>query len=159
MMYKSFKYIQYPPKGTQQIHSCPSSTKWEYRDKYIWMMQKKSNKVESEIYVIEYAITMTEPYSPWQNRADGAIRELKRRMQRKMHACHVPRPLWDYCFRWSCDVHAKTAHACYKLDGQTPFEVIMGTTPDITSLIHFDFYEPIWFYDEMSTFPKLKRAI
>jgi transposase len=32
----------------------------------------------------------TEPYSPWQNRAEGGIRELKRQVHRKMVGKQVP---------------------------------------------------------------------
>ena len=33
----------------------------------------------------------------------------------------------------------------------------MGDTPDISSLLPFDFYDPIWYYDETSSFPEPKR--
>lgn len=35
--------------------------------------------------------TYSEPHSPWQNRAEAGIRELKRHVHRKMKARHVPR--------------------------------------------------------------------
>jgi transposase len=40
----------------------------------------------------EYEIqtTYTEPYSPWQNRAEGGIRALKRLVHRKMTAKRAP---------------------------------------------------------------------
>jgi hypothetical protein len=40
----------------------------------------------------EYSIptSYTEPHSPWQNRAEGGIQELKRHVSRKMKACNVP---------------------------------------------------------------------
>jgi hypothetical protein len=43
----------------------------------------------------DYSIpcTSTEPYSPWQNRAEGGIRELKRHVHRKMKARNVPQDL------------------------------------------------------------------
>jgi hypothetical protein len=104
-------------------------------------------------------ITTTEPYSPWQNRAEGAIRELKRHVQRKMHSRQVPQSLWDFCCAWACDVRSKTAHKSFELDGRTPYEMIMGSTPDISSLIDYDFYEPIWYYDELSNFPEPKRKM
>ncbi len=40
--------------------------------------------------------TQTEPYSPWQNRAEGGIRELKRHVSRKMKSQNVPLKLWDF---------------------------------------------------------------
>ena len=32
----------------------------------------------------------------------------------------------------------------------------MGTTPDISSLIDFDFYQPVWYYDQLAEFPEPK---
>ena len=42
-------------------------------------------------------LKQTEPYSPWANAAEGAIRELKRSFRRKMLRSKVPRRLWDHC--------------------------------------------------------------
>ncbi len=109
----------------------------------------------------EYCIpsTSTEPYSPWQNRAEGGIRELKRHVHRKMKARNVPLRLWDFCCKWSCDVRNKTAGNNFLLEGRTPYEVIHGHTPDISSLMDYDFYEPVWYYDELSQFPEPKRLM
>jgi hypothetical protein len=38
-----------------------------------------------------------EPYSPWQNRADGRIRELKKTIPRMTFRTRSPKRLWDYC--------------------------------------------------------------
>ena len=38
-----------------------------------------------------------EPHSPWQNAAEGAIRELKRGAARKMSKTGSPMTLWDDC--------------------------------------------------------------
>jgi len=42
-------------------------------------------------------IKVTEPYSPWQNAAEGAIRELKKGAGRKMAKSRAPAKLWDHC--------------------------------------------------------------
>jgi hypothetical protein len=106
----------------------------------------------------EYEIpsTTTEPYSPWQNRAEGAIQELKQHVHRKMKTRNVPQKLWDFCCKWSCDVHSKTASGNFILEGRTPYEIVMGDTPDISSLTGYDFYEPVWYYDKISSFPAPK---
>ncbi len=39
----------------------------------------------------------TEPYSPWQQAAEGCIRELKCGVSRKMIKTGSPRVLWDHC--------------------------------------------------------------
>jgi len=103
------------------------------------------------------ATTYTEPYSPWQNRAEGGIRELKRHVHRKMKTNKVPTRLWDFCCKWSCDIRNKTSSNHFQLEGRTPFEALMGTTPNISSLIDFDFYQPVWYYDQLAEFPEPKR--
>jgi hypothetical protein len=99
----------------------------------------------------------TEPYSPWQNRAEGGIRELKRHVHRKMVSKRVPQRLWDFCCQWACEVKNKSASTLYTLHDRTPFEATLGDTPDISSLIPFDFYAPIWYNDELSAFPEPKQ--
>jgi len=42
-------------------------------------------------------LMQTEPYSPWQNAAESAIRELKRGVGRKMVKTGSPKKLWDHC--------------------------------------------------------------
>ena len=42
-------------------------------------------------------VKQTEPYSPWQNVAEGAIREVKRGAGRKMAKMASPAKLWDHC--------------------------------------------------------------
>jgi hypothetical protein len=41
--------------------------------------------------------TYTEPHSPWQNRAEGGIRELKKHVHHKMVSKGVPQRLRDFC--------------------------------------------------------------
>jgi hypothetical protein len=103
--------------------------------------------------------TYTEPYSPWQNRAEGGIRELKQHVQRKMTSKHVPPRLWDFCCKWSCEVRNKTASNLYALEGHTSYEATLGRTPDISSLTAFDFYDVMWYYDEVRQFPEPKRKL
>ncbi len=102
--------------------------------------------------------TYTEPKSPWQNRAEGHIRETKRHIHRKMKANKVPKRLWSYCAKWSCDVRNKTSSNLFALEGRTPYEAIYNHTPDISSLCEFDFYEPVWYY-EPNEFPEDKRIL
>jgi hypothetical protein len=41
--------------------------------------------------------TETKPNSPWQNRVEAGIRELKRNVSRLMRRANSPLSLWDYC--------------------------------------------------------------
>jgi hypothetical protein len=37
----------------------------------------------------------------------------------------------DFCVKWSCEIHSKTASNNFTLEGCTPYEVVLGNTPDI----------------------------
>jgi hypothetical protein len=43
------------------------------------------------------------------------------------------------------------------MEGQTPYELVMGETPDISSLMDYDFYQPVWYYNEMPRYAEAKR--
>lgn len=102
--------------------------------------------------------TFTVPHSPWQNHAKGHIREAKHHIHRKMKAKNVPKRLWPFCSKWSCDVRNKTASNSFFLNGRTPYEAIYGQTPNISSICEFNLYELIWYY-EPHDFPADKRLI
>ncbi len=74
----------------------------------------------------DYSIptTYTEPHSPWQNRAEGGIRELKWHVHRKVKANNVPQCLWDFCCKLSHDICNKTSSNHYHLEDRTPFEAL-----------------------------------
>jgi hypothetical protein len=44
------------------------------------------------------------------------------------------------------------------MEGPTPWEVVHGYTPDISSLAEFDFYKPLWYYDS-GDIPKPNRHL
>jgi hypothetical protein len=90
---------------------------------------------------------VTEPYNPRQNPAEGVIREVRRRWFRLVRQQNVPLRLWDYGFRWVCEVMQRTANSVFALEGRTPFEEITGETPDISEYLDFRFYDPIWYKD------------
>jgi hypothetical protein len=76
-----------------------------------------------------------------------------------MTSKRVPQRLWDFCARWSCEIKNKTAGNLYALEDRTPFKATIGENPDISSLLSFDFYDPVWYYDETAAFPAPKRKL
>jgi len=67
----------------------------------------------------------TEPYTPRQNRAEGAIGEVKKRWCNKMRSKGVPKRLWDYGLVWVLEITNRTARG---LDARTPLEEPTGNT-------------------------------
>ena len=109
----------------------------------------------------EYRIKMekTVPYSPWQNAAEASIRELKKGVVKIMRTTGAPRRLWSYALKWCSHVRQLTASDIPELDGRTPFEHVIGSTPDISPLAMFQFYQPVYYRMPMAQFPFEKRLI
>jgi len=153
----------YPMKLKSQTHETLSTFIHEvgipsaiHSDDAKEIMQGRFKELCKEYHI---PCSYTEPFSPWQNRAEGAIRELKRHTRRKMASSQVPERLWDFCAKWSSDVRNKTSSNRYALEGRTPYEAIHGHTPDISSIVAFNFYEPVWYYDQQAEYPKPKRKL
>jgi hypothetical protein len=100
----------------------------------------------------------TEPHSPWQNRTEGVIKEVKRHTQRFMSRTRTPKKLWDYCLTYVCELRNRLALPLYQLHGRTPHEVLTGNTPDISEYLEYEWYQPIWVYDT-AAFPEQRRTI
>lgn len=89
----------------------------------------------------------TEPYSPWQNRAEIDIRETKRAIKRFTKSTNSPRRLWCFCGELVTAIRSHTATDSPLLSGRCPAEYVLGYTPDISRLIQHGWYDPIWYRD------------
>ena len=65
-------------------------------------------------------LTTTEPGSPWQNRAESCIRELKKDHRRVMRRTNAPCRLWNFGMKHRAEIRSRTALPLFKLDGRTP---------------------------------------
>ncbi len=104
------------------------------------------------------SMSNTEPHSPWQNRAEGSIREVKRHVQRFMARTHSPKCLWDFCAIYAAELRNRLALPLYQLHGRTPYEILTGNTPDISEYLEFEWYQPIWLFNP-GVFPEQHRSI
>ncbi len=103
-------------------------------------------------------MSQTEKSSPWQNRTEVEIRELKRHVCRLMNRTATPHKLWDFCCLYVTDLRSRLARPLPQLNGRTPYELITGNTPDVSEFLEFEWYQPIWYY-EPSAFPQQNRLI
>ena len=102
--------------------------------------------------------TVTEPYSPWQNKAEHEFGKICTATHLLMDINHVPARLWDYAQAHAVEVSNHTARKA--LDWKTPLERETGDTPDCSHLLHFDFYQLVWYWDPSETkFPIAKRKL
>ena len=103
--------------------------------------------------------SQSEPYSPWQVRAELCNRELKKAVRYTMEKTRAPKRLWDYCTLYHSEIRNFTAHPLFMLQGRTPYELVTGNTPDISEYTDFNWYENIWYHDQEATFPDDKRKL
>jgi hypothetical protein len=88
---------------------------------------------------IEYHVS--EPYQPRQNPVERVVQELQHRWFCTVLQCNVPPRLWDFGYRWCCEIIIRTVNTVYSLGGCTPIEQITGETPDISEYTDFGFYD------------------
>ena len=109
----------------------------------------------------EYRIQQkyTVPYSPWQNAAKSSIREIKKGTRRKLRLSGAPRRTWSYAAKWVTDVRRFIANDHPACDGRTGFEHVTGSTPDISPLALFDYWEPVQYLMPIEAYPYEKKHI
>jgi hypothetical protein len=101
--------------------------------------------------------TYTEPHSPWQNRAEPAIGEVKTYARRLMQRSRTPIRLWCFCYEYSADVLSILATGRFELQGRTPYEAVMNYTPDISEYASFTWFQWCYYFDEATKCKSLCR--
>jgi hypothetical protein len=101
----------------------------------------------------------TEPYSPWQQAADGCIRELKRGVSRKMIKTGSPRVLWDHCIQLEASIHSLTSNNTYMTNGKVPETIMTGSTANLSHICKFGWFDWVVFRDNVPTFPDVKLTL
>lgn len=101
-----------------------------------WEQVRKQNLIKQQY---------TEPYSGWQNRAEDEIREFKRHLVRIMNLHTCPETLWDYAFRYTIAIRQFLPRKSSNY--RPPIEGIMGSTPDTSEYMDFDFFQWVKYRD------------
>jgi hypothetical protein len=102
---------------------------------------------------------VTEPYSPWQQAAEGCIRKLKRGSTRKMNKTGSPKTLWGHCLELEALVCSNTSNDIYMTNGQVPETIMKGTTADISHIAEFGWYDWVMFRDNIPSYPDDKLIL
>ena len=104
-------------------------------------------------------VKSTEPYSPWQQAAEGAIRELKRASLRKQLRKQSPDKLWDHCIELEAMIQSHTALNYPELEGQVPETIMTGQTADISPYIEHEWYDWVFAFDTGRQYPNDKEIL
>ena len=102
-----------------------------------------SRKIEEILGTLGINSRTSEPYNKNQNFAERGIRDVKRMVQHLLNTSGAPDYCWLLAFNYACYV---TNHlATERLEWRTPFEWITGRTADLTVLLAFIFFEPVFY--------------
>ena len=93
----------------------------------------------------------SEPHRQNQNPAERRYQDVKRTANRILDRTGAPPTLWLLALRYTSFVYNHTA--VHSLNWRTPIEVLTGTTPDISVLLRFQFYEKVFYKTEEPSFP------
>ena len=85
----------------------------------------------------------SEPYHQHQNKAENRFGLAKRYTNTVMNTSGCPACCWLLCLQYICVVLNHLSSPT--LQGICPVQALQGTTPDISFLLHFSFYEPVYY--------------
>ena len=87
----------------------------------------------------------TEPYSPWQNRAELDVQEVKRSIRRFTKRSGSPKRLLCFLGELVATLRGLTGYESPKLQGRCATEHALGYTPDLSPWIQHAWYENVWY--------------
>ena len=100
-----------------------------------------SNAVKDILRQYNIKDMQSEPHHPNQNPAERRIGTIKRTTNHVMSRTDSPKDLWFMCMQYVVMI---LNHVAVKsLQWKTPVEVAFGTTPDISALLQFRWFEPV----------------
>ena len=103
-------------------------------------ISKRVTDLLHSLFIQDY---QSEPYHQHQNKAENRFGLAKRYTNTVMNTSGCPAFCWLLCLQYICVVLNHLASPT--LQGICPVQALEGTTPDISFLLHFSFYEPVYY--------------
>ena len=103
-------------------------------------ISKQVTDLLHSLFIQDY---QSEPYHQHQNKAENRFGLAKRYTNTVMNTSGCPAFCWLLCLQYICVVLNHLASPT--LQGICPVQALEGTTPDISFLLHFSFYEPVYY--------------
>ena len=103
-------------------------------------ISKQVTDLLRSLFIQDY---QSEPYHQHQNKAENHFGLAKRYTNTVMNTSGCPACCWLLCLQYICVVLNHLASPT--LQGICPVQALEGTTPDISFLLHFSFYEPVYY--------------
>ena len=108
-----------------------------------------SNRVMDILRAYHISNWRSEPYHQNQNPAEWRYRTIKSWTNTVMNRSGAPDNCWLLCLIYVC--YLLNHIACTALDGKIPLFALTGITPDISIILLFTFYQPVFYatYDQI----------
>ena len=103
-------------------------------------ISKRVTDLLRSLFIQDY---QSEPYHQHQNKAENRFGLAKRYTNTVMNTSGCTACCWLLCLQYICVVLNHLASPT--LQGICPIQALEGTTPDISFLLHFSFYEPVYY--------------
>ena len=113
-------------------------------------ISKQVTDLLRSLFIQDY---QSEPYHQHQNKDEICFGLAKHYTNTVMNTSGCPACCWLLCLQYICDVLNHLASPT--LQGICPVQALQGTTPDVSFLLHFSFYEPVYYKIDSSE-PDLK---
>jgi hypothetical protein len=110
-----------------------------------------SDKVKDILRALFIDDWQSEPHHQHQNFAERKYAELKTRTNLVLNKTGAPANTWLLCMQYIAYVLNRTS--VRSLQWKTPLEMLTGSTTDISPMLHFHFWEPVFFTKVDSSFP------
>jgi hypothetical protein len=92
-----------------------------------------------------------EPHHQHQNPAERQIQEVKKRCNILMDRSGSPAPYWLLCTKYV--VYLLNRLSLPSLKHRTPLEAATGQQPDISAMLAFHWFQPVYFHNPRTPFP------
>ena len=103
-------------------------------------ISKRVTDLLRSLFIQDY---QSEPYHQHQNKAENRFGLAKRYTNTVMNTSGCPACCWLLCLQYICVVLNHLASPT--LQGICPVQALQGTTPDVSFMLHFSFYEPVYY--------------
>ena len=152
----------YPMKSGKQFVNTVEDNIWRWgaMDKLLSDSAKTeiSNMVMDILRAYHISNWHSEPYHQNQNPAEWRYRTIKSWTTTVMNRSGAPANCWLLCLIYVCYLLNHITHTA--LDGKIPLLALTGITPDISIILLFTFYQPVFYatYDQHFPSESVERA-
>ena len=128
--------------------------------RFLWrdMAKEENSKAVNDLLrAIHASNRFSEPFNQHQNPAERKILDVKSGTRTVMDRTGTPSKWWLLCMSYV--VYVMNHIALASLDWQTPYFRAFGITRDISPLLLYQWWEPVYYYDPDMPFPDSRERL